>query len=130
MTVIDASAFVTAVASSSGHTSAAQLLQQSVLRAPAHFDVEVVSALRGLAKAGRFSPQGCLEAIAILQDLRIEREPHGPLLERIWELRHNHTPYDAAYVALAEALGVPLVTGDRRLAQAPGTRCRVELVEG
>ncbi len=130
MTVIDASAFVVAVASSPAHASAAQFLQHSALHAPAHFDVEVVSALRGLAKSGKFSTEGCLEALAILQDLRIEREAHGPLLERIWELRHNLTPYDAAYVALAEALGVPLVTGDRRLARAPGIRCRVELVEG
>jgi len=49
-------------------------------------------------------------------------------MSRIWELRDNHTPYDAAYVALAEALETCLLTADRRLAQAPGARCEIELL--
>jgi predicted nucleic acid-binding protein len=67
-------------------------------------------------------------AIGRLQALRIERHTHSPLLPRIWGLRENVTPYDAAYVALAEALGVPLLTADARLANAPGIRCEVELL--
>ena len=51
-----------------------------------------------------------------------------PLIARCWELRHNVTAYDASYVALAEALGVPLLTADARLANAPGIRCEVELL--
>jgi predicted nucleic acid-binding protein len=62
-----------------------------------------------------------------LRALPIERVPHTALLERAWALRHNLTPYDAAYVALAEALGAPLLTADRRLARASGPRCAVEL---
>lgn len=63
-----------------------------------------------------------------LSMIRIERSPHLPLLARCWELRHNLTVYDASYVALAELLGAPLLTGDARLAAAPGIRCDVELL--
>jgi predicted nucleic acid-binding protein len=66
-------------------------------------------------------------AVLDLRALPIERVPHTALLERAWALRHNLTPYDAAYVALAEALGAPLLTADRRLARASGPRCAVEL---
>jgi len=58
--------------------------------------------------------------------LSIVRYPHHPLADRAWELRHNLTPYDAVFVALAEALEVPLVTCDRRLAMAPGHTASVE----
>ena len=60
----------------------------------------------------------------------LERHPHWPFLDHIWELRHNFTAYDAAHVALAEALDAPLFTGDRTLASAPGHRTVVELIEG
>ena len=53
---------------------------------------------------------------------------HLPLLDRIWELRENVTPYDAAYVALAEDLGGTLVTADARLGRAPGPRCAIEVL--
>jgi predicted nucleic acid-binding protein len=55
------------------------------------------------------------------------RYPHTPLAERIWDLRENLTAYDAAYIALAEALDAPLVTMDARLARAPGIRAVIEL---
>ena len=58
----------------------------------------------------------------------VEQGPHHALLERIWQLRSNLTAYDAAYVALAEALRAPLLTCDRRLSAAPGNRARIELV--
>ena len=60
--------------------------------------------------------------------LRIERYPHQHLLSRIWELRDNLTAYDAAYLALAETLEVPLLTRDRRMANAPGVRGTVEVI--
>lgn len=62
-----------------------------------------------------------------LSDLRLTRYSHTPLVARIWELRNNLTAYDAAYVALAEALDAPLVTTDAKLARASGHRARVEL---
>ena len=57
------------------------------------------------------------------------RYPLGALRDRVWELRENLTAYDAVYVALAEALGAPLVTCDRALARAPGTHAAIELFE-
>jgi predicted nucleic acid-binding protein len=56
----------------------------------------------------------------------MHRAPHRPLIERCWELRENLTPYDAAYVALAEALEATLVTADDRLAHVRGPTCPVE----
>ncbi|MDT7791441.1 MAG: hypothetical protein QOD59_877 [Mycobacterium sp.] len=67
-------------------------------------------------------------AIADLDDLPLRRSSHRPLLRRIWELRHVATPYDAAYVELAEALNVVLVTADARLARASGVRCEIEAI--
>ncbi len=61
-----------------------------------------------------------------LQDLALVRYPHLPFAERIWELRRNLTPYDAAYVALAEALDCLLLTADRRLKRAAGVGCAIE----
>ena len=67
-------------------------------------------------------------ALTDLLALRLERVGHGPLLGRCWELRSNLTIYDAAYVALAEALEITLLTADRRLADAPGILCTVEVL--
>jgi predicted nucleic acid-binding protein len=67
------------------------------------------------------------EAIRDLLDLRIARYPHLVLLPRIWQLRHNFSTYDAAYIVLAEKLGAALVTRDARLASASGHAAPVEL---
>ena len=68
------------------------------------------------------------QAILDVAGLPIERYPHVVFLPRVWELRHNLTPYDASYVALAEALGAVLVTADGRLARAAGPQCSIELL--
>jgi predicted nucleic acid-binding protein len=65
-------------------------------------------------------------AMSDLRALPLRRTPHRPLLARCWELRDNLTIYDAAYVALAEALEVLLLTGDSRLARATGPACTIE----
>ena len=67
-------------------------------------------------------------AVADLADLPLRRSSQQPLLHRIWELRHAVTPYDAAYIALAEALDVVLVTADARLSRAAGVRCEIESI--
>ena len=97
------------------------------LHAPHLFDVEVLHALRGLALGGLISENRSRYALKALSDMRLTRYPHGPLVARIWDLRGNLTAYEAAYVALAEALDAPLVTTVGRLARAPGHRARVEL---
>jgi predicted nucleic acid-binding protein len=98
------------------------------LHAPHLLDLEVAQTFRRCVAAGILSSARAREALDDFALLDIERYPHAQLLPRIWQLRENLTAYDAAYVVLAEALGCPLLTCDRRLAQAPGIRARVELV--
>jgi predicted nucleic acid-binding protein len=78
--------------------------------------------------AGAIAPFRGMDALQDLSDLALIRYPHDVLIERIWQLRDNLTAYDAAYVALAEALGAPLLTCDRKLASPAGHRACVEVV--
>jgi len=103
------------------------LTPRSVLHAPHLVDVEISHALRRLTFEGKVDAARAGQAIAVLGALRLIRWSHRPLLERMWELRENLTSYDAAYVALAESLGVPLVTRDAKLARAVGPRAEIEL---
>jgi predicted nucleic acid-binding protein len=102
--------------------------QEDTLHAPHLVDIEVAQVLRRYAMAGILTDERGRQALEDLDDLALTRYPHVALVERIWQLRANLTAYDAAYVALAEALEAPLVTCDRRIASAPGHRARVELV--
>jgi predicted nucleic acid-binding protein len=87
------------------------------LHAPDLVEPETLNALRGLARGGAISEHRALEAVGDLGKTRLIRYPHAPLRDRIWALRHNLTAYDAAYLALAEALDDPvLMTGDEALA--------------
>ena len=87
-----------------------------------------MSTIRGLVLGGKLSVDRGRIAIQALESFPIARISHRGLLERMWELRGNLTAYDAAYVALAEQLEISLVTGDIRLAGAPGIRCVVEVI--
>jgi predicted nucleic acid-binding protein len=127
--VTDASALLMAVAETTPQARALrQRLRAEGLAAPHLVDLEVINALRRLVHRGQLSLTGAERAIRRLERVRIDRHTHRPLLARVWALRENVTPYDASYVALAEALGVPLLTTDARLANAPGIRCEVELL--
>jgi predicted nucleic acid-binding protein len=96
--------------------------------APHLLDVEVAQVLRKHVAKGLMSDVRGHEALLDLLDLPLVRYPHDFLLPRAWELRKNLTAYDAVYVALAEALAVPLVTCDANIANAPGHRARVDVI--
>jgi predicted nucleic acid-binding protein len=100
------------------------------IHAPYLLDIEVAHALRRYSLRRALSPERGAQALVDLADLRLRRYPHLPLLPRIWELRANLSAFDAAYVALAEALDASLVTSDAALARAPGHRARVEVFAG
>jgi predicted nucleic acid-binding protein len=97
------------------------------LHAPHLIDVELLHALRRMVRTGVLQPHRAEEARHDFADLSIIRYPHTPLADRMWTLRDTVTVYDAAFLALAETLDVPLVTCDARLAHASGHRARVEL---
>ena len=129
MLVIDASVLATALGDdgADGDMVRARLRDHDLV-APQLIDLEVISVFRKQLSAGHLDQRRARLALDDLLDLPMQRAPHAPLLLRCWELRDNVSVYDAAYVALAEALGTALLTGDRRLAGAPGPRCPIELV--
>jgi predicted nucleic acid-binding protein len=100
------------------------------IHAPHLLAVEVAQVLRRLVAAGDVGAARAAAALVDLADLDAERYPHEPFLPRMFALRENLTAYDAAYVALAEALDAPLLTFDRRVAAAPGHGASVELPGG
>lgn len=104
---------------------AAAAIRDRSLHAPSLMPYEVVHVLRGHESRGRLSPRRANGAVGELFRAGVEFAPLEGLVDRVWELRHNLTAYDASYVALAERLDVPLITLDHRLARAPGLRCEV-----
>ena len=129
MIVTDASAVVLALGQDGPAGDAArERLDGERLVAPELLDVEVMAAWRRHEAAGRLDSRRAALARSDLRHLPVERVSHRLLMERCWELRDNVTVYDAVYVALSELLDAPLVTADRKLANAPGIRCDVEVV--
>lgn len=129
MIVVDASVLVTALADDGPDGDRARSrLRGERLVAPHLIDVEVTSAWRRMASAGDLDERRATMAIADLGALRLDRVPHGPLLERCWQLRSNLTLYDAVYVALAERTETILVTVDSKLARSSGPRCEIEVL--
>lgn len=96
--------------------------------APHLIDVEVLSVVRRDLRLGRLDPTAASQAIEDLRDWPGERFGHRSLLDRAWDLRANVRAGDAMYVALAEALGAPLITTDARLGNVHGLNCRVEVL--
>jgi predicted nucleic acid-binding protein len=97
------------------------------LHAPHLLDLEVIQVLRRYVALRMVREERAAGALRLLLDLPLRRYAHDALAERIWQLRRNLTAYDAAYVALAEALRAPLLTADARLAAAPGHKAEIEL---
>jgi predicted nucleic acid-binding protein len=115
--------------SATGRALAERLLEPELpLHVPHLLDLEVTQVLRRYVRQGEVEPGRASEMLTDLLDLPLERYPHDPLIGRVWELRDNLTAYDAAYVALAEALDATLLTRDGRIQKAPGHRARVEVV--
>jgi predicted nucleic acid-binding protein len=131
MTVVDASALLEALLGTTlGAKCLGRLLRPSeALFAPHLLDVEVAHVLRRYEHQKDLTTARAREALDDLADFPIIRYSHEPLLERIWELRHSMTAYDAAYVALAEALDATLVTCDARLGRTRGHGARMEVIE-
>jgi len=123
--VVDASAVVAALLHAG---PARQCLRDQSLQAPHLLDLEVVSVLRRLNLQGSLASEKADACLFAFRSLGVHRFASLGLLERIWELRANLSAYDASYIALAEALGCPLLTADRRLATAPGPACAIQLV--
>ncbi len=129
MTVLDASAVLELLLATSTGERIRRRLQdgRETLCAPHLVDLEVAHALRRFERVGELSAVRGTEALADLAELPLTRFPHEHLLGRIWELRHNVSAHDAAYVALAEALHATRVTCDGKLASARNRGLRVEL---
>ena len=129
MIVVDASAMLEVLlGTGTGARVEDRLLSRGEsLHAPHLLDVEVAQVLRRYAAKGELEPERGREALMDLVDFPIHRYLHDVLLPRIWELRHNVTAYDAAYLALAEALAAPLVTCDARLGSAPRHAAKIEV---
>jgi predicted nucleic acid-binding protein len=127
--IVDASALVEyLLGSAAGHRVADRLSRVETIDAPHLIDLEVSSALRRHVAAGTLEERRAADALTKLALSPLRRYPATLFLPRIWELRHTHTAYDAAYVALAEALDTPLVTLDARLARSHGHQATIELV--
>jgi predicted nucleic acid-binding protein len=128
--VVDASVVANVVADDGPDGEATRALARAAgdLAAPDLVDVETVSVLRRRWRAEDLTARRFSAALGDLESLPIVRYPTRRLMRRAYELRATVTPYDAAYVALAERLACPLATADQRLARAPGPRCTFELV--
>lgn len=98
------------------------------LHVPHLLDVEVAQVVRRFVRDKVITAQRGEEALEDLSDMPLRRYAHDFLIPRVWELRATLTAYDAVYVALAEALDVPLLTCDRRIASASGHSAKVEVV--
>jgi predicted nucleic acid-binding protein len=128
--VVDASAIVDLVLGTAEGALVEERLDQAggILHAPHLLDVEVMQAIRRCERHRVVPASRALEALRSFSELPIRRHEHALLLPRVWELRTRLTAYDAIYVALAEALELPLLTRDKRLARAPEVRAMVEVL--
>lgn len=128
MIVVDSSALVDALTAVEGTDELRAFLAVEDLHAPTLVDFEIVSALRGLTLGGHLSAMRAQDLLTDFDDLLIQRWPSADVLRRrAFQLRDNISAYDAAYVALAEALDCPLLTRDARLARSSGHNVRIEV---
>ncbi len=130
MIVVDTSAVIGALAGAPRIPGLASRPEaDGDLHVPHLIDVEIVHALRRLVRLGSMSDDRAADLRSDFADLSIVRYPHQPLADRMWDLRHDVLAYDAAFLALAEALGAPLVTCDAHLARAGRQVADIELFD-
>ncbi|MGI8414113.1 MAG: type II toxin-antitoxin system VapC family toxin [Solirubrobacteraceae bacterium] len=130
MPVVDSSVLVEYLAGGE-HAKPARarlLTDRHRLWAPHLVDAEVGHVLRRGVMLGELRPSAATEALQDLGSMPLKRAGHIGLLDRAWSLRDNVSFYDALYIALAEQLGMPLLTLDARLQAAPGVRAAIEIV--
>jgi len=122
--VVDSSVLIAALVDSGSEGAWAEgVIASGALHAPELIWVEATNVLRRLERAKHITTPEANAAYDDLMRLNLELFSFDPFAERIWELRHTITSYDAWYVALAEALRLPLATLDRKLAKASGIAC-------
>ena len=128
MLVVDASCLAEVVlAGPDAEPVRGRLAGDAEQAAPHLVDAEVLGVVRRAHLRGELDGTAARQAIEDLESWPAARVDHRPLLERAWELRNSLSAPDALYVALAEALDATLLTLDRRLTQAVGTRCLIEI---
>ena len=131
MTVIDCSAMVELLAAKTptGDAIARRVTAAQILYAPHVLDGEVISALLGLMRGQKITEREADAALSSYRASPVERQDVLPLWPRLKSLHANLSAYDAQYVALAEALQVPLVTADARIKRSDAARCKVEVFD-
>ena len=123
--VVDASVIVAALVDSGPNgTWAEKVVESGALYGPELVRVESTNILRRLERAKEITAPEANAAYEDLTQLDIELLPFEPFGNRVWELRHTVTSYDAWYVAVAESLKLPLATLDERLAASSGPKCK------
>lgn len=129
--VLDASALLNFLLDPRGFPPVGSLVEASHSRnvVPYLCDSEILSGLRRLMLAGVLLPERAREAWTDYADLPLDRFPHLPIAPRALSLWQNMAATDAIYVALAEALTLPLLTSDKRLARVAQEHSGVEVVE-
>jgi predicted nucleic acid-binding protein len=128
--VVDASALIELLTRTDrGRRVEARVLRPAdSIHAPALIDLEVAQVLRRYVLSGQVPEHWARMAMDIAAAFPMTRYLHGPLMKRVWELKDNVTAYDAAYIALAEALRAPLVTCDAKLSRIPGSAVVIDVI--
>lgn len=128
MPVVDASVLVAHLTAGESYRSIGVRLSEGELWAPHLVDAEVGHVLRREVRIGELSARNARAALNALARFPLLRVHHRSLLDPAWSLRANVSFYDGLYVALAQRLGLPLLTLDARLARAPGLGVDVEVI--
>lgn len=125
--VLDAGAYIVFRGQDCPEELRRRLATLTTAHVPDVFDSEVMNVTRHRHLAGRFDDDAVAEIIAHLRAGQFSRHPVRAMLDDMWTLHDNLTMCDAAYVALAARLGLPLVTVDQKLAMTPRLPCKVEV---